>query len=86
MVTIQILHAGALVGAGIVVAIILIFFGFWLGRKTQGESLLPPMFEGEAKMPEMDVFERAQLPPEEGGYTDEELADMARARPYEGIQ
>jgi len=85
MVTIQILHAGALVGAGIVVAIILIFFGFWLGRRTQGEALLPTLFEGEPKMPEMDVFERAQLTPEEGGYTDDELAEMSRARPYEGI-
>ncbi len=84
MVAPEILSALILVGVGIVVAIILIFFGFALGRRTRGEEVLPPMFAPEEKPPEEDVFEKALLGPEEGGYTDDELDEMARARPYEG--
>jgi hypothetical protein len=82
-----ILRAGILVGAGIVTALFLIIIGFWLGRKSMGESTftMPSLFSPNEKRPEMDLFERAALPPEEGGFTDEELAEMNRARPYEGL-
>lgn len=84
MVAQEVLQAGIIFGAGIIVAVILIFFGYALGRKTQGETALPTFFKPDEKSPEEDVFEKALLSPEEGGYTDEELDEMARARPYEG--
>lgn len=87
MVNPVIVQALILVGMGIITAIVLIFFGFLLGRRTQGEATLPTgLFSLDEKPPEEDLFERALLSPEEGGYTDEELDDMARARPYEGMQ
>lgn len=83
----QILQAGIIFGVGVITAIILIFFGFLLGRKTQGEDPLAgfTVFKPDEKPPEEDVFERAQLSAEEGGYSDEELEKMKRARPYEGL-
>lgn len=87
MVNPVIVQALILVGLGIIVAIVLIFFGFLLGRRTQGEATLPAeLFGPHEKPPEEDLFEKALLSPEEGGYTDEELDEMARARPYEGMQ
>lgn len=88
MVNPVIVQALILVGMGIIVAIVLIFFGFLLGRRTQGEMTLPMtgLFKPDHKPLEEDLFEKALLSPEEGGYTDEELDDMARARPYEGMQ
>jgi len=88
MVNPVIVQALILVGMGIIVAIVLIFFGFLLGRRTQGEATLPMtgLFGLDDKPPEEDLFEKALLSPEEGGYTDEELDEMARARPYEGMQ
>ncbi len=87
MVEPQVVSAGILVGAGIVTALILIVIGFWLGRKSMGESTftMPSLFSPNEKRPEMDIFERAALPPEEGGFTDDELAEISRARPYEGL-
>ena len=87
MVVEQILQAGIIFGVGVVTAIILIFFGFALGRKTQGEEPLAglTLFKPDEKPPEEDVFEKALLGPEEGGYSDEELDEMKRARPYEGL-
>jgi len=88
MVNPVIVQALILVGMGIIVAIVLIFFGFLLGRRTQGEETLPMtgLFGLDDKPLEEDVFEKALRSPEEGGYTDEELDEMARARPYEGMQ
>jgi hypothetical protein len=87
MVNPEIVQALILVGMGIIVAIVLIFFGFALGRKTQGETTLPVgLFSPDEKPLEEDLFEKALLSAEEGGYTDEELDEMARARPYEGMQ
>lgn len=87
MVELKIWTVIILIGMGMVAAIILIFFGFALGRKTQDQEILTGMdwFRPDEKPPEEDVFERALLSPEEGGYTDEELAEMKRARPYEGL-
>lgn len=85
MVTAEIVQSLILVGVGIIIAIVLIFFGFALGRRTRGEEVLPDFFQPDDKPPEEDVFERALLSPEEGGYTDEELEEMQRARPYEGM-
>jgi len=87
MVASQILQAGIIFGVGIITAIILIFFGFVLGRKTQGEDPLAgfTVFKPDEKPPEEDVFEKALLSPEEGGYSDDELEEMKRARPYEGL-
>lgn len=83
----DIVQALILVGVGVIIAIVLIFFGFVLGRRTQGESSSPlaALFNPESKPPEEDLFEKAQLSPEEGGYTDEELDEMRKARPYEGL-
>lgn len=83
----QILQAGIIFGVGIITAIILIFFGFVLGRKTQGEDPLVGLstFRPDEKAPEEDIFEKALRGPEEGGYSDEELDEMKRARPYEGL-
>ncbi len=88
MVNAEIVQTLILVGVGIITAIILIFFGFALGRKTQGETsmALPSLFKPEEKPLDEDVFEKALLSPEEGGYTDDELDEMSRARPYEGMQ
>jgi hypothetical protein len=44
------------------------------------------LFKSDEKPFEEDLFEKALLSPEEGGYTDEELDEMSRARPYEGMQ
>lgn len=88
MVSAQIWTTLMLVGMGIVAAIILIFFGFLLGRKTIGEeplSAFTSMFSPDDKPPEEDVFEKALLGPDEGGYSDEELDEMRKARPYEGL-
>jgi hypothetical protein len=88
MVSAQIVQTLILVGVGIITAIILIFFGFLLGRKTLGEdplSALGTMFRPDEKLPEEDVFEKALRGPDEGGYTDEELEEMRQARPYEGL-
>lgn len=83
----QILQVGIIFGVGVITAIILIFFGFLLGRKTQGEDPLVglSMFKPDEKPPEEDIFEKALRGPEEGGYSDEELEEMKRARPYEGL-
>lgn len=87
MVSAEIVQVLMLVGVGIITAIILIFFGFALGRKTQGETSLPMMsFKPDQQPPEEDIFEKALLSPEEGGYSDEELDEMSRARPYEGME
>lgn len=88
MVNPVIVQALILVGMGIITAIVLIFFGFLLGRRTQGETTLPMtgLFKPADKPLEEDLFEKALLSPEEGGYSDEELDDMARARPYEGME
>lgn len=85
MVSAEIVQSLILVGVGVILAVILIFFGFALGRRTRGEEVLPDFFRPEDKPPEEDVFEKALLSPEEGGYTDEELGEMSRARPYEGL-
>jgi hypothetical protein len=85
MVTAEIVQSLILVGVGIIIAIILIFFGFALGRRTRGEEVLPDFFHVDEKAPEEDVFEKALLSAEDGGYTDEELGEMQRARPYEGM-
>ncbi len=88
MVNPVIVQALILVGMGIITAIVLIFFGFLLGRRTQGEATLPmaSLFKPDHKPLEEDIFEKALLSPEEGGYSDEELDEMARARPYEGME
>jgi hypothetical protein len=88
MVNAEIVQMLILLGMGMIVAIILIFFGFAMGRKTLGETYLPvsSLFKPDQEPPEEDVFEKALLSPEEGGYSDEELDEMARARPYEGMQ
>jgi hypothetical protein len=87
MIAPQVIGAGILVSIGIVFALVLILFGFILGRKTRGERTFegPILFKPNEKPPEEDIFERALLSPEEGGYTDAELDKMARARPYEGM-
>ena len=87
MVAPQIISAGILVAAGIVTALVLIIIGFWLGRRSSGERMftVPSLFSPNQRRPEMDIYERAMLSPEEGGFTDDELAEMNRARPYEGL-
>lgn len=87
MVAKQILQAGIIFGVGVITAVILIFFGFLLGRKTQGEDPLAALttFRPDEQPLEEDVFEKALLGPEEGGYSDDELDEMKRARPYEGM-
>jgi hypothetical protein len=87
MVELKIWTVILMIGMGMAAALILIFFGFLLGRKTQGEDPLAglSMFKPDEKPPEEDIFEKALRGPEEGGYSDEELDEMKRARPYEGL-